>query len=267
MLYATFEKQYKLFLTRIVRKAELKLEGPEGMYGLNISVVSVPPEDGPLDYLSNAEKDQYNSFQYQRRRNSYLLSKLACKMAVARAEDDLTDIVIDHGVMGQPFIRGSDRKITITHCDTMGSAIDYDPRLLLGVDMELIDEKAMDAIARITSKEEQFLQHELGIQAPAFLTVLWTVKEAMSKVIQTGFTVPTELFEVKGCVWKEQNIITHFKNFTSYKAITVLRSTYVFTIVLPSKAMTEMGETRLMQQLEALMPGGDGIVQDHDRRG
>lgn len=188
MLYATFEKQYKLFLTRIVRKAELQLEGPEGREGLDFCMVSVPSEDGPQDYLSKAEKDQYISFQYPRRRNSYLRSKLACKMTVARAVDDLTGIIIDHGVIGQPFIHGSDRKITITHCDTM-------------------------AIARITSKEEQLLLLGHGIQAPTFLTVLWRVKEAMSKV------------------------------------------------------MTEIGETRLLRQLEALMPGGDGIVQDHDRRG
>ncbi len=35
------------------------------------------------------------------------------------------------------------------------------------------------------------------INTTDFLTLLWTVKEAMSKVIQTGFTVPAGLIEVK----------------------------------------------------------------------
>ncbi|MNO12296.1 4'-phosphopantetheinyl transferase superfamily protein [compost metagenome] len=254
MLYTTFTKQYTLFLTRFVRKMKFELEGPESMYRLNICVVSLPPEDGPLDYLSTVEREQYFSFKYPKRRNSYLLSKLSCKMAVASDDDDLTAIVIHHGVMRQPIVEGSERRITITHCDTMGAAIDYDPRLLIGVDIELVDIKAMDALARITSTEEHMLVHELGLQPSTFLTLLWTAKEAMSKVIQTGFTVPTELFEVKECVWKERCIISQFKNFPPFKAISILREKYVFTLVLPAKAMTEMGEIRLLQSLDTFLP-------------
>ncbi len=219
---------------------------------LKLSVVSLPPEDAPLEYLSPAEQEQYFGFQYSRRRNSYLLGKLAAKMAVAEEEDDLSSIQIEHGILCQPIITGSTRRITITHCDTMGAAADYDPRLMAGVDMERVDEKAADAIRRITSKEEETLVTELA--PPQFLTLLWTAKEAMSKVIQTGFTVPTELFEIKECVCRGQAAVSEFRNFPQFKALSVVRREYVFSIVLPGKALSGSAEAMLLQVLQELLP-------------
>lgn len=256
MQYTTFARQYGQFLTDTVRRVSLKLEGPEGSYTLKLSVVTLPPEDAPLDYLSPAEKEQYFGFQYQRRRNSYLLGKLAAKMAVAEEADDLTAVQIEHGILCQPVIAGSPRRITVTHCDTLGAAAEYDPRLLAGVDMERVDEKAAEAIRRITSKEEEALLPELD--AATALTLLWTAKEAMSKVIQTGFTVPTELFEIKDCICSGQTAVCEFKNFPQFKAISVIRRDYVFTLVLPAKAMSGSAEARLLQGLEKLLPDGVG---------
>ncbi|MEK4042686.1 4'-phosphopantetheinyl transferase superfamily protein [Paenibacillus sp. FSL H8-0048] len=256
MQYTAFARQYEQFLSETVRRCHLELEGPEGSYGLKLSVVSLPPEDGPLDYLSAAEKEQYFGFQYPRRRNSYLLGKLAAKMAAAGEEDDLAGIQIEHGILCQPIVSGSTRRITITHCDGLGAAVDYDPRLMAGVDIELVDEKAVEGIRRITSKQEEELIKESGplLALPNFLTLLWTAKEAMSKVIQTGFTVPTELFEVKSCSRSGRGAISQFKNFTQFKAISVLREEYVFTIVLPAKAMTDSSEALLLQSLQELLP-------------
>ncbi|NQX47862.1 4'-phosphopantetheinyl transferase superfamily protein [Paenibacillus tritici] len=256
MQYTTFARQYGHFLTDTVRRVRLELEGPEGSYGLGLSVVSLPPEDGPLDYLSAAEKEQYFGFRYPKRRNSYLLGKLAAKMAVAGDQDDLAGIEIQHGILFQPMVAGSTRRITITHCDTLGAAVDYDPRLLAGVDMELVDEKAVEGIRRITSKREEALNGELGpeLAPPVFLTLLWTAKEAMSKVIQTGFTVPTELFEIRQCTRDGQGVISLFKNFPQFKALSILRREYVYTLVLPAKAMTDSSEARLLQALQELLP-------------
>ncbi|MEK4852165.1 hypothetical protein NST04_20120 [Paenibacillus sp. FSL H7-0756] len=55
MQYTAFARQYEQFLSETVRRCHLKLEGPEGSYGLKLSVVSLPPEDGPLDYLNTAD--------------------------------------------------------------------------------------------------------------------------------------------------------------------------------------------------------------------
>lgn len=244
--------QYRQFLSDTVRRMSLELEGPEASYMLKLSLVSLPPEDAPLDYLSPAEKEQYFGFQYPRRRNSYLLGKLAAKIAVAEEDDDLSAIQIEHGILCQPFIAGSTRKITVTHCDTLGAAAVYDPGLLAGVDMERVDERAAEAIRRITSKEEEALKMELA--PPHFLTLLWTAKEAMSKVIQTGFTVPTELFEIKECTCSGQTAVSRFRNFPHFKAVSVVRREYVYSIVLPAKSVSGPAEARLVQGLQELLP-------------
>lgn len=256
MQYTTFARQYGQFISDTVRRMSLELEGPEGRYSLKLSVVSLPPENAPLEYLSPAEKEQYFGFQYARRRNSYLLGKLAAKMAVAEEADDLAAIQIEHGILRQPVIAGSTRRITVTHCDTLGAAAEYDPHLLAGVDMERVDEKAAEAIRRITSKEEEALLPELA--SATALTLLWTAKEAMSKVIQTGFTVPTELFEIKACAYSGSAVISQFKNFPQFQAVSILRKEYVYTLVLPAKIISGSAEARLLQGLDKLLPEGVG---------
>lgn len=254
MQHPTFAGQYGASLQQTVRTMSLELNGPEGKYTLKLSVVSLPPEDAPLDYLSPAEKAQYFGFQYPRRRNSYLLGKLAAKTAVAEEGEALSGIQIEHGILGQPIVAGSARRITVTHCDTLGAAADYDPRLLAGVDIELVDEKAAEAIRRITSREEEALLPELA--AASALTLLWTAKEAMSKVIQTGFTVPTELFEIKACTFSGGAVISEFKNFPQFQAFSILRKEYVYTLVLPAKVLAGSSEARLIAGLEGLLPDG-----------
>ncbi|MEK4852139.1 4'-phosphopantetheinyl transferase superfamily protein [Paenibacillus sp. FSL H7-0756] len=256
MQHPVFASQYGASLQQTVRTMSLELESPEAPYRLKLSVVSLPPEGDPLEYLNQEEKDTYFGFQYARRRNSYLLGKLAAKTAVAEEGEALSGIQIEHGILCQPLVAGRNRKITITHCDSLGAAVGYDPRLLAGVDMELVDEKAAEAIRRITSREEEALLPELA--AATALTLLWTAKEAMSKVIQTGFTVPTELFELKACTCSGSVVISQFKNFPQFQAVSILRKEYVYTLVLPAKVLAGSSETRLIEGLEGLLPDGVG---------
>jgi len=253
MLYTTFASQHEAFFSRAVRRRTLQLNGPDNeTYDLNFCVASIHQETVPLDFLSPAEMDKYASFKFPRRRNSYLLGKLAAKLAIAGMEDELDEIVIDHGILCQPLVNGSDRKITITHSDFIGAAIFYDPRLMVGIDIEAVVQKTEGALKKVTTQDEEAIVIQCGAEYGAGLTMLWTVKEAMSKVIQTGFTVAPEMFEVSGIVRKEAAFISQFRNFTQFQAISIMVNEYVVTVVLPKKAIADHGEKELTQVLHEL---------------
>ncbi|WP_410511170.1 4'-phosphopantetheinyl transferase superfamily protein [Paenibacillus sp. BR2-3] len=253
MLYTTFASRNEAFFSKAVRRRTIRLNGPDEAYDLNLCVASIHQEAAPLEFLSPSETDKYFSFKYQRRRNSYLLGKLAAKLAIASEEDDLDHIIIEHGILCQPIVAGSDRKITITHSDSIGAAVYYDPRLLIGIDIEVVDQKTEDALKKVTSQDEEALINQSDADYGAMLTMLWTIKEAMSKVIQTGFTVAPDMFEISEIARKEAGFISQFKNFPQFQAISILSHEYVLTVVLPRKAMADAGEYRLTQILQELL--------------
>ncbi|OMF96017.1 4'-phosphopantetheinyl transferase superfamily protein [Paenibacillus sp. FSL R7-0273] len=256
MRYSSFTRRYADYWAEGVWNIAFELEGVEPSASFRLTVAALPPEAAAADYLSLSEQAEYARFQYPRRRCSYLLGKLSAKLALAGEADDLSAIAIEHGIMNQPVVSGSSRKITVTHCDSLGAALAFDQRLLAGVDIELISEQARDALRRITSVEEERLssgpQQDMG--QTAFLTLLWTAKEAMSKVLLTGFTVATELFEVKTLERRKYGVVGRFCNFPQFLSLSVLREEYIFSMVLPAKAFAPGEEDRLLERIHNSLP-------------
>ncbi|AZS14169.1 4'-phosphopantetheinyl transferase superfamily protein [Paenibacillus lutimineralis] len=256
MIQNDFANRYPDYWSQGVWIIPLQLEGTSPPASLNLSVVALPSESVATDFLSLVEQEEYSRFQYPRRRNSYLLGKLAAKLALARGDDELSAIAVDHGILNQPIASGRSSKVTVTHSDTLGAALAYDQRLLAGIDLELINEQARDAMLRITSAEEEGLVRRLGtdIAPTAFLTILWTAKEAISKVLQTGFTVAMELFEVKSLERNKYGVVGSFRHFPQLVSVSVVREDYVFSMVLPAKALAEGEEFRILELMHNRLP-------------
>ena len=63
---------------------------------------------------------------------------------------------------------------------------------------------------------------------------LWTVKEALSKTLKCGLTVPFSILEVERIVQHGLHAYTClFKNFAQYQARSWIESQHVLSIVLP----------------------------------
>lgn len=66
------------------------------------------------------------------------------------------------------------------------------------------------------------------------LTILWTAKEALSKVLKTGLTMDMKLFEINQL--EERDIYRgSFTIFTQYQFLSFIIEDTVFTIVTPKK--------------------------------
>ncbi|WP_032113934.1 4'-phosphopantetheinyl transferase superfamily protein [Candidatus Paracaedibacter symbiosus] len=75
------------------------------------------------------------------------------------------------------------------------------------------------------------------VYSPLFLTLFWTVKEALSKVIKCGFTIPSELLEIGDIQLKENYVESKFKNFQQYQALSFSVANYVCSIVHPKNSV------------------------------
>lgn len=53
-------------------------------------------------------------------------------------------------------------------------------------------------------------------------------------------------------------MISQFRNFPQFQAVSILRKEYVYTLVLPAKVISGSAEARLLQGLQELLPDGAG---------
>ena len=128
-----------------------------------------------------------------------LAARLAVKVAAhAHSEgSSLKDFVVLHAASGAPMIRGRDS----LHCSlshSKGYAVGVVATYRVGVDLEQVrvhDERIMDVIA---SKSEwgilpsEFSRHER-------ITLLWTIKEAILKAVESGLSISPRQVELISC--------------------------------------------------------------------
>jgi phosphopantetheinyl transferase len=186
--------------------------------------------------LHPKEREIYYSYTHESRRRSYLAGRYAAKRAVAlySKESDLSRIWIARGVFGQPVvIYGHNIQVSITHCDDAAAAIAFSERIPLGIDMERVRRDSVPALEdQVTSREKQLL-HALSHSDEISLSLLWTVKEALSKVLRTGLTLPFRILELKELEYRNGVYVSTFENFYQYETVSVLFLPYVCSVTYP----------------------------------
>jgi len=202
--------------------------------------------------LHSKEKSQLISHKFNNRKLSYLLGRITSKLAIGQIfhVEDFTSILITKGVFGFPVVKNipTNIQVSISHCDNIGLAVAFDEEHPLGIDLERIDRKRKDLLlTQITEKEiELILSNELTLLVGA--TLVWTAKEALSKVIKTGMTLDFKFMEVKSIEKVGTTYTSKFQHFSQYKAISSVVSNIACSLVLPKK--TEASLQQFWSSLE-----------------
>lgn len=193
-----------------------------------------------IQHLHPQERNYYDTLAFGKRIRSYLLGRLVAKQAIAAltGEKILTHINIQYGIFKQPIVVSDKQNIqvSITHCDDFGAAIAFPEAHPMGIDIEKINPHTADVLKRqITEAEEErihlsVLSYELG------LTLLWTAKEALSKVLKTGLMTPFEVFEISKIEPHDNYIMCYYKNFAQYRVISFTIANYMCSIAHPLKS-------------------------------
>ena len=190
------------------------------------------------EFLHKKEKNYYDNLMHDRRKKSYLLGRYSAKRAISYlfGEDNLQEILIQPGVFSQPinsYSKGRDIQVSITHSGDFGAAVAFPEALPMGIDMEKIDPGKRDVMESQMTEAEKGLIRNLSRLDEKMLTLLWSTKESLSKVLKTGLTTPFYIYEIDGIKRRHNCFITYFKNFGQYKALSFTLGEYMCSISYP----------------------------------
>lgn len=191
-----------------------------------------------FDYLHPKEQSYYHTLQYPKRRYSYLLGRYCAKKAVSAflKTNNFSDILIENGVFQQPIVyhpNFPNLQVSISHAENLGAALIFPEAHPMAIDVESVDDSKKDTIFKQLTKAEQELS--ITLSHPFSLWLLWTVKEALSKVIKCGLMVPFELLEVESIIQQDNWFVSHFKNFHQYQALSFILGDNICSLVYPKK--------------------------------
>lgn len=214
-------------------------------------------------FLHPAEQLFFNKLEYPKRQHSYLLGRFCAKQAFLSIDNtqNPTLVRIENGVFMQPVLyyphsnnfTQENLQVSISHTENMGAALIFPEAHPMSIDIESIDNDKNEVILeKLTNNEKEILSsfsRKTSLQSETFtgdslltvfLQVFWTSKEALSKVIKCGLTIPLELLEIDSMMQNENYFVSTFKNFYQYRAITFVVRDKVCSIVYPKKTKFEL---------------------------
>lgn len=188
--------------------------------------------------LHPRELTTFRGLEVDRRRRSYLLGRAVAKHALRACRPDAVPSAIDiaPGVFQFPVVQPSFADplgVSLTHSDRLACALAFPEGHPLGIDAEDL------STDRSTVMQSQMVPDELARAGAAWpdvschAAVLWTAKEALSKVLRCGLTCPFPLLAVTALSRDGAVLTGEFANFTQYKFQTWLGDRTVISIVLP----------------------------------
>lgn len=196
-------------------------------------------KDNTHNFLHVKEQTYFNSLQYPKRQYSYLLGRFCAKHAVSTylQNKNLSSTLIENGVFNQPIVYHplpTDVQISISHTDSIGAALAFPNAHPMGIDLEMINDAHLITIKSQFSLIEQQKAARISGNEPFIFTLLWTVKEALSKALKCGFMIPIELFEIEEMKQKMNYVESSFKHFQQFKAISFPLAETVCSLVYPT---------------------------------
>ncbi len=216
------------------------------------------------DILHPHELAQYEKFTAPRRQTSFLLGRYVAKQALAVLlhESVYANIEIAPGVFTQPIVKFPTPEpvgVSITHAGELAGALAFPQIHPMGIDVERLEAQNLAAM------KSQMLPEELRAEALPQLselircTVLWTAKEALSKVLKCGMMCPFSILETVELRQDATCYVGYFRHFGQYKFHAWVLQNHVLTIVLP-KWTTMVGDL-------AAVPGSPLVKASLQRRG
>ena len=206
------------------------------------------------EWLHPSEMVQWQSMGSERRRMGYLVGRYAAKRAAGRylRTEALEAVEVANGVFQQPILRFPARDIphvTLCHTERLALAVAHEPDHVLGIDAEPLDDTRAHVLRPILSGSERALLGGLALSELNALFLLWTAKEALSKALRCGLTVPLGVLETDSMAWTGAgDLRCTFTSFPQYQGRCALARGHAVALVLPK-------ETQLNDSIRSLVDG------------
>ncbi len=195
------------------------------------------------DYLNASELEIFENLKFKKKRKSFLQSRHLSKNILSRylLETDLTKLIINHGVFTQPivnYVTNLMPTISISHTNTHTACIASSSKYPTAIDIETISaDSKKNILSQTTNHERKNIKHEEDENT--FYTRIWTIKEALSKVLKTGITTPFSIYEINNIIYTKNYTIGRFSNFSQYLAISYHFEKHILSFVIPSSTNSQ----------------------------
>ncbi|HEX4019713.1 MAG TPA: 4'-phosphopantetheinyl transferase superfamily protein [Acidobacteriaceae bacterium] len=196
-------------------------------------------------FLHPVESLYFRSLPANRRKKSYLLGRYAAKQALRALSPGLdpAEVEIASGVFQYPVVRpalAEPTGVSISHSERVACALGYSEMHPLAIDVEDLVPDRSEVM------KTQILPRELEVAGVAWpcpfehrCTMIWTAKEALSKMLRCGMTCPYGILAVKELYADGRIFGGQFENFGQYRFQTWVGSASVMSIVLPRNSTLE----------------------------
>jgi len=208
------------------------------------------------DFLHPEERQYLNSLPKGTRGHSFLLGRYTAKLAAsAYTGVPVSGLHIKPGVFQQPVLQGnniSNVQLSIAHSGEWSIAIVFPESHPMAADVEVIKTgNDLSKLIPLTPGENKML-YALPFGLDANMTLAWTIKEAMAKVIKTGLTASLEIFTISSIKLQDHYIVCEFTNFAQYKAIAWIEYHAAWCVVLPRNSELDVGQLQFLVQKKIL---------------
>ncbi len=199
--------------------------------------------------LHEGEKSFARGLRFDRRRHSYLLGRVSAKYAFKELIKNQSpdSVFIDYGIFQFPvlkYVKDGNKQVCISHCDNIGLALVYPEEHPLGIDIEKIESKIVDTLTTQLTAEEKALLRSNNFFNDVGHTLIWTVKEALSKIFRTGLMMDFQTLEVESIKQHDGYFESSYKHCAQYKAISMVKGVYACTITVPKNTSVDLSNFR-----------------------
>jgi len=199
-----------------------------------LGVITKPFDQSLVSSLTPAElkiAEKYTGPRY----SEFVHSRYITKKAVQNLMPDtaLTTIQVLKGVFEQPVLEishcNASYDVSISHKDNIAASLVFPSYHPAGIDIDLVAPRNMKALDRMLTAHEQHICQEYSERKMA----IYTAKEALSKIMKCGLTVPVHFLEVNALQKEETFYSGMFTNFCQYQFISFTGTDHIITLVFP----------------------------------
>lgn len=216
-------------------------------FGISMMSGSIKELELHLAKLHPKELEIYSTFKHEQRKTSYLLGRLSAKNAIFELTNfnQFNTVFINTAIFEFPVVECrsiQNIQLSISHCNTKGLSIAFPEHHPMGIDFEEIKTDNINSLQdQMTLDEVQYVKNKFPEEAKG-CTLIWTAKEALSKVLKTGLMMDFKVLEIdkiekKGLIWEST-----FKYCGQYKAISYCSDIYMYSLVLPKYSTLDISE-------------------------
>lgn len=233
-------------LDTLINNLDLKWKNKNYKVIISVCYSSVTSEKWESrKWLHVKELKYYLTLAYEKRMKDYLSGRYVAKKAISAFVDnqDLGEILIQQGIFQQPIIKypcEHNIQVSITHCDDLSASIVFPEEFPMGIDIEKISVKLKGTFKSQMTENEKEIVESFFYSEEAMLTLLWTAKESLSKVLKTGLTIPLEILEVTNLKKIGSIVLGEFKNLPQYCVSSIVFGEYVCSIVYPKNTVLSL---------------------------